>query len=95
MFKSITHIRSNFYFFSIEKLLNFVHFKIKSARINFNNNNHHHILMHVIMSHNHAVMAAGNTTATEGHIPKLQPSSKLHEPGPQPEPPRPPVSRPV
>lgn len=42
--------------------------------------------MHIVLSYNDAAMAAGNTIATEGHIPKLQPSPELHEPGPEPEP---------
>ena len=33
-------------------------------------------------------MAIGDTIAPKGHVPKLQPSPKLHKPSPEPEPPR-------
>lgn len=31
-------------------------------------------------------MATGNSPVAKGHIPELQPSAELHEPGAEPEP---------
>lgn len=35
-----------------------------------------------------AAVAIGNPSTTEGHVPKLQPSTELHEPSSKPKPPR-------
>lgn len=40
-----------------------------------------------------AAMAIGDPFAPKGHLPKLQPSTELHEPSTEPEPPRPPKEK--
>lgn len=45
--------------------------------------------MFLLSTNTMAVMATGDPTVAKGHIPKLQSSTKLHKPGPEPEPSRP------
>lgn len=46
---------------------------------------HHSFLFACLNFHDNAAVAAGNTALTKRHVPKLQPSPKLHKPSPEPK----------